>query len=91
MASERTEPCSRCDGTAVIVDERRLRDRTASTVADDFTRLRNATDLVIAHQAGQIDRLLAEVRRLQEAVHKAAQAIESKAFRTKGDHHASTN
>jgi len=71
-----TETCQRCDGTSVVVDERRDRTRPGGEIAAEFTMLRNLMALEIAVRDSQIDGLIAENRRFREAIEKAARIIE---------------
>jgi hypothetical protein len=64
------EDCEGCDGLGVVID-RRASERSASTIADDFTRLHNSlalthADLVASQD--QVDALIKENLQLRAAV-----------------------
>lgn len=73
------EVCERCDGTGVIVNDRRESTREPGPAWTDFERTANALTLetaenvrlrgVVAHQADQIDRLIRENASLRTIVH----------------------
>ena len=74
------EVCPRCDGTSVILSERRDKlTRPGEDIALEFTILRNdlaREHAIVVQQADHIDKLLAENRRFREAIDKAARVIE---------------
>lgn len=69
LATGRREPCSRCDGTRIVVDKHRSRNRATDSIADEFTRLRNqvAHEHAVAVELGTtVARLIEENRKLRE-------------------------
>ena len=94
-----TEECDACQGVGVVINERRARKRdeagelmtrlinriTASR--DDWKAQADARELTLAHQQQHIDQLIAENRRLRDAITKAARLIETRAIQPQPETH----
>lgn len=91
----RFQACPRCDGTGVVLNERRSVERdSGSTLVNAFRQLRVDLDLanaVAVHQADHIDQLIRENRAIRTVMHDQARLLDRAEFKhipKGGDAHA---
>jgi hypothetical protein len=91
-----TETCSRCDGTGVVMNDRRESERTpGSPLVEAFRQARADLGLAhatVVHLESQVDVLILENRAQRRIILEQAKVLDRADFKpTKGDAHAPTH
>ena len=93
LSSERFVTCRRCNGTGIVIDERRTVARdSGSPLVEAFRHVRvdlDRANITVAQLQHHVDALLVENRRYRDAIDKAASVMERmvQARTGKGDSH----